>query len=319
MTTVVYLFAWLGALTFGAGTVAAILRHARAPMHLRWELYPVPHEAPERARHGGSRFEESNWWRKRQRRHLAGELKAMLPEMLFLVGLREHNRSLWYRSFPFHFGLYLLAAATGLLAAGGAVLAFGPGLSIGAREAVTLGWAALGLPGAVLCMAGSLGLLHARLTQPKLRSYSTPADYFNLAAFTVTVAVLTLGCLAQGPGTLEVVAGLLAFDTRVAIAAPLAGALVLASLLLAYIPFTHMAHFVAKWFTYHQVRWDDAAAGARARAKMSEYLTYRPTWSARHVEADGTKTWADVARSNPAQGGGRERRGPDHRRFPARP
>ena len=33
----------------------------------------------------------------------------MVPEMLFLHGLRTFNRSLWYRSFPFHFGLYLLA------------------------------------------------------------------------------------------------------------------------------------------------------------------------------------------------------------------
>ena len=31
----------------------------------------------------------------------------------------------------------------------------------------------------------------------------------------------------------------------------------LAALLLAYIPLTHMSHFVAKWFTYHHVRWSD--------------------------------------------------------------
>jgi hypothetical protein len=37
-------------------------------------------------------------------------------------------------------------------------------------------------------------------------------------------------------------------------------------------------------------------------AKLAEYLTYRPTWAAAHVGANGKKTWADVATSNPAQG-----------------
>ena len=39
---------------------------------------------------------------------LMGELKVMVPEILFLVALKEHNKKLWYRSFPFHFGLYLV-------------------------------------------------------------------------------------------------------------------------------------------------------------------------------------------------------------------
>ena len=35
----------------------------------------------------------------------------MIPEMLLLKGLWEFNRKLWYRSFPFHFGLYILIGA----------------------------------------------------------------------------------------------------------------------------------------------------------------------------------------------------------------
>ncbi len=307
MTTAVSLLVWLGVLAFAAGTVAAVLRHARAPMHLRWELYPVPHEAPERARHGGSRFEESDWWHKPQRRHLAGELKAMLPEMLFLAALREHNRALWYRSFPFHFGLYLLAAAAAALVAGAGALAFGPGLSDQARGALTAGAAALGACGAVLSIAGSIALLHARLTQPKLQAYSAPSDYFNLAAFAGTISLLAAGWIDNPAGALDVAAGLLRFDASSAGSPLLQVGLVLSAALLGYIPFTHMSHFVAKWFTYHQVRWDDAVAGEKARAKMTEYLTYRPTWSAAHVQADGSRTWADVVKSNPAQSQGGRR------------
>ena len=59
----------------------------------------------------------------------------------------------------------------------------------------------------------------------------------------------------------------------------------LSSVLAAYIPFTHMSHFIAKYFTYHDVRWDDRpnVRGGSIESTVAEYLTYRPTWSAAHV------------------------------------
>jgi len=75
--------------------------------------------------------------------------------------------------------------------------------------------------------------------------------------------------------------------------------------LTAYIPLTHMSHFVAKYFTYHSVRWDDAPLrdNRRIAAAFAEYLTYRPTWSAPHMKAGGATTWAEVAATNPKVGG----------------
>ena len=72
------------------------------------------------------------------------------------------------------------------------------------------------------------------------------------------------------------------------------GLALLAALLAAYIPFTHMAHFVVKYFAYHKVRWDRSPAPA-----VAAQLLYTPHWSAPHVGADGVKTWADVAAANP--------------------
>jgi hypothetical protein len=62
-----------------------------------------------------------------------------------------------------------------------------------------------------------------------------------------------------------------------------------------------MAHFIAKYFTYHQVRWDEAAnvPGGTIEKRMAEYLMYRPTWAANHIAA-GSRTWAEIATSNPA-------------------
>ena len=38
------------------------------------------------------------------------------------------------------------------------------------------------------------------------------------------------------------------------------------------------------------------------RIYMAEYLTYRPNWSAAHMGADGKRTWADIATTNPWEG-----------------
>jgi len=59
---VLYLVLYAGALVFAIACIVRAVSYARLPLHLRWELYPVPHQAKERARHGGSYFELENWW-----------------------------------------------------------------------------------------------------------------------------------------------------------------------------------------------------------------------------------------------------------------
>jgi nitrate reductase gamma subunit len=73
--------------------------------------------------------------------------------------------------------------------------------------------------------------------------------------------------------------------------------IVLASLLIAYIPLTHMSHFFTKWFLYHDVRWNDEpnVAGGRIERRVAEALQYPVSWSAPHIRGDGKKTWAEAA------------------------
>ena len=54
---------------------------------------------------------------------------------------------------------------------------------------------------------------------------------------------------------------------------------------------THMSHFIAKYFTYHAVRWDDRPSrqGSAFEKRIAEYLTYRPRWAAPHIGADGVE------------------------------
>ncbi len=281
---------------------------ARLPMHLRWELYPVAHEKG-RASYGGSYLEEPDWWTRPRHLSLVGELTVMIPEILLLAGVWEHNRKHWLRSFPFHVGLYLLAALVALLLAGGVFTAVGLSVSAdGGLAGRTLyhltyvvGYAGLGLG-----LLSAAALLATRTLNPDYREYTKKADYFNLAFFLVTLAVALAAQAVADPsftGLRAYFARLVTFDfssadVRLRWPAGL-GALeiVLGSLLVAYIPLTHMSHFFTKWFMYHDVRWNDEPnlAGGKIAKKVAEALQYPVSWSAPHIRGDGTKTWADVA------------------------
>jgi nitrate reductase gamma subunit len=307
MTLTVYTAICLGLLIFVAGCVRRFMQYSRMPLHLRWEVYPVPHEEPSRVAHGGSYFESGDWWTKPSHSNRIGELRVMIPEILFLKGLWEFNRRLWVPSFLFHFGLYLLIGAVVLVACGAGLPLFVPGLA-GSGLWILLAqfYKTIGYAGALLSVLGALLLLLRRATDPDLKNYTKLADFFNLLFFIVAFAVVAAGYALRAPGSTGVGAlagGLIRFNTSVRVDGLFGLGLILASALVAYIPFTHMAHFIAKYFTYHAVRWDDRpnVRGGSIEAKMAQYLTYRPTWSAEHVGADGKKTWVDVATTNPAQ------------------
>jgi nitrate reductase gamma subunit len=307
MTTVLYVALCLSAAVFAAATAVRAVRYARAPLHLRWEIYPVPHEPAERAAHGGSYFEQSAWWTRPVRANHLGTIRALTKEILLLKALREFNAPLWRRSFPFHVGLYLLIATVGLVLAAAAGTLAGPALMAGwPGLALSFCARAAGMAGLILATLGAAGLLHRRLTDPDLRHATVPGDIFNLAAFVIALGVLGVGYAlapAGAPGPLRIAVGLLNWDTSLRVPGLLSAGLLASALLAAYIPFTHMSHFVGKYFTYHAVRWDDAVArrGGSIEKTMAAYLAYRPTWAAPHVTADGSRTWADIAASLPPE------------------
>jgi nitrate reductase gamma subunit len=295
MTTLVFLFIYAAVFVFAIGCVGRVLQYSRAPIHLRWELYPVPHEAPERVTHGGSYFEESEWWKKERRPNLAGELSFMIPEMLLLKGLWEFNRKLWYRSFPFHAGLYLLAGAAALSALGTVCGGLGFAGAVLLAIARVCAWAGL-----ALTTVGGVALFWRRLTDSELKNYTGLGDLLNVGAFATACVLVIIGTLSGSMPSLPTLArALLTFDSTVKLPAVASAGLMLGSVILGYIPYTHMGHFVAKYFTYHTVRWDDTPNNQQIAVRVAEYLTYRPTWSAPHIGADVTKTWGEIATTNP--------------------
>ncbi len=212
----------------------------------------------------------------------------MFQEIVFLRGVWERNRPLWVWSFPFHFGLYLLVGMVIclVLTALGASF-FGP----------LAQW--LGGVGYVLGTVGALGLLAKRLFDPKLRPFAAPSSYFNLAFL---AAVFVSGAIALSAG--DFLASMTAFigalftaNTSVAPSTPATVHIAIGMAFLVYLPFTYMMHFVAKYFMYHEVRWNDEPI--RGNASMEEevksLLGQPVTWAALHLGADGKKNWVDIA------------------------
>jgi nitrate reductase gamma subunit len=305
LTQVLYAAMTLSVAAFAGASVARAWWYARHPIHLRWELYPVPHEGA-RAAHGGSSFETTEFWQQPRHVDRRAEFRFMAREILLLHALRESNRSLWYCSYPFHAGLYLLSAAVGLLVLVALATVAGTAPAGGTARVVSTLSGGVGGLGAGLAVAGAVALLWRRASDPRLRSATTPGDIFNLAFFIAALGTLMAGYASRGPQAPDwpgLAIGWLTWDTSLRVPGLLATGVVLCAVLLAYIPLTHMSHFIGKYFTYHAVRWNDrpAAGDPRITAAMTEVLTYRPSWSAGHISGDGGATWADVASKNPAR------------------
>jgi len=272
---------------------------AATPTHLRWELYPVAHDT-KRFKYGGSFLEESDWYTKEVHKSIIGELRVMLPEIFLLKGIWEHNRSLWFWSFTFHIGLYLLSGLLALLIVSGFVI----GLNIynGYENLSELGKILYNLQNALLIAGcaigalGSIGLFFKRLTDREMSVSSTFGTYFNIV-FIGAIFVSGLVMFAGGnaiDNLLKFYHSMVTFqpvDTNPGIAFSVHAAI--SALFLLYLPFTHMTHFFMKYFTYHEIRWEDTPnkRGSALEKKINKQLAYPVSWAAKHLNADGKKNW----------------------------
>ncbi len=126
-------------------------------------------------------------------------------------------------------------------------------------------------------------------------------DLFNLALlFAIFLSGLAHALVQPAAaGVMIVQAGSLLQLNQAPSLHPVAFAhLCLISVFMAYLPYTHMAHMVLKYFTYHSVRWDDRSAdqlpGNKNRIRSS--LGYPLRWSAPHIQSgNGRTTWADIS------------------------
>jgi nitrate reductase gamma subunit len=266
----------------------------RLPIHLRWELAPIPHEKG-KGKYGGSYLEEFEWWQKKPSKSRIAPYMYIAVEILLLRGVWKHNPVLWPLSFAFHMGIYLVF----LMVIFGIVTAILVIISVPlAVLDVFLGiTSALAIIGFILGSLGAIGLLLKRALDSSLRPFNTISKYFNpafLGAVFVSGAYAWLNTGGFAPEMSLFIKGLVTLDSGVTVSLPLSIHIILALAFLIYLPFTDMIHFIAKYFTYHAVRWDDQPKNEKMKGKLRRLLSQPVSWSAAHVEADSKKSWVEL-------------------------
>ena len=298
--SVLQLAGYLSTALFAIVVAAKMVKIAKMPIHIRWDLYPIPHERG-KGSYGGSYFEEVDWWTKPNNFSLVSELKAMAMEIIFVQSVFHHNRKLWIFSFPFHFGLYCLCGLLGLLTVGAIMGAAGLPVTADSPNAFAVivyhATTVLGVAGFVLATLGAIGLFFSRMTG-ELGKASVISDYVNLLILlAVTVSSLYSWATIDPDFAIvrSFVQSLFTFSPAPVLPAAVATQLWIWVALMFYFPFTHMTHMFGKYFTYHKVRWEDHPniRGSEIEKRVQEALGYNITWSAPHIKSGGT--WAEAA------------------------
>lgn len=289
MNILLLMLAYLAIMVFAIALIYRIAKYARMPVHLRWELYPVAHEKDRPS--GGSYLEDLDWWTKPRHKSLFGEIKFMASELFFFTLYYRLNRKYWYAVYPFHLGIFLLLGWLALLLIGAITLIFGvevSGVSTNAWGMLIYVLTAItGAAGFIIISLSCLGLLLKRSIDRALKLYTTRVDYFNLTL----ILLITLSGLIAWFSIDPAFATNRAFTKSLLTLTPLPGInpliyvhILLTCLFIIYMPFTSMMHYVAKYFTFHKVRWDDEPnLGGRYSEKVKHLLKQPTTWSADHI------------------------------------
>lgn len=287
-------FLYIAVVVFLYKTVLTVWGYITMPRHLRWDIYPVPHQG-----RIGSKYQQVDFTGLKPPVFFMDELKEMLQEMLFIKRAWVNNPRVWKGSFPLHMGFYFGFAWIVLIAIG-AVFELN-GLPVAAAAPL---WGRLlfyltlaaGSIGFAAGLGGSLVLLWLRTTDEDMRYMSDYVSYINLGLMILLFGSGLAALLFADPSFAvdrAHMAGLLTLRPAAVKEPLLLFRMLIFGLFLLYLPFNRMMHFVGKYFFYHDIMWDDASMkrGSAMETDVAAYLNYRVTWSGAHVRQG--ESWLD--------------------------
>ena len=284
---ILVLFGWFSLAAFMAGNIYKAVKFASPPQTLRWEVYPIPHESPEKRKYGGSYMEEMDWTKKPLHKSLWGEIVGMFSEILFLERVKHFNNyGIWAFSMALHWGVYFLFGWLGLMAVESI-------LKITVVSPITN---IMGVTSFILGAFGCLALIIKRASNEDLNLITPPVLYFNLL-FLLSIFATGLIAWRVDPSfnsARRFVEGTVFFNLSSVPAAVIINFLLI-QLFLIYTPFSKFIHYLAKYFNFHKAFWDDAfkVKGSAIDQKNLEEVGYKFKWSGPHV--DPNKTWLENA------------------------
>lgn len=287
-------------------TALLVKKYLDMPRHIRWDLYPLPHNGAE-----GSKYQKVDFGQSKPHSHVMHELWEMGQEILFIKKAYVNNPKIWFGSFPLHAGLYLGIIWLFLLVTGAVLelnqVFIGPNSQSLFSSLIYNATLFTGVGSFVSGLCGALVLLWQRLTDEGMIFMSDVISYLNLAVMIMLFGTGLAAWITVDSTFAEMrhqMASLIAFRF-----VPVGETLVMLHVLalcsfLIYLPFSRMMHFVGKYFFYHNIMWDDEAMkkGSAMENDFASYLQYKTTWSAPHIRKG--ESWADqVGKGSPQEGG----------------
>jgi nitrate reductase gamma subunit len=269
---------------------------AKLPVHLRWELAPIPHEIGKNA-YGGSYLEEYEWWQKPGKRSVIAPLLYIAIEILLLRGIWKNNRALWPLTLGFHFGIYLIVLMLVVVIVNSVLIITEilPDIIHIIGEIASI----LALIGFAFGSLGVIGMIIKRSIDSNLRPFNSFIRYFNL----VFLGIVSVSGLAAwvyngnyGYKISYFIESLITMDTAVMVAFPLSLHIILSMLFILYLPMSDMIHFVAKYFMYHEIRWNDKPLDVKMEKEVQKMLLQPINWSAGHINSSGGKKWSVIVK-----------------------
>lgn len=295
-----YVFTFSAIFIFLVLATYRVVAIIRLPVHLRWELAPIPHEKG-KEKYGGSYLEEYEWWRKPRRRSRLGPIIYMLREIFLFRGVWKNNRSFWPFALLLHAGIYLFIIAILLNIVDALLTITGvPASALNVLQNIT---SALALAGYLAGALGALSLVLRRRMDANYRPFTTPVMYFKLG-FLAAVFISGIWAWSATPvyasATGRFVTDLLTLDGGIMAAPALTAHIIISLLFIACLPFTDMLHFITKYFTHHAVRWNDQPLDEKMSRKLERLITEPINWTAPH--AGSGKSWAETASGEKGDG-----------------
>lgn len=274
-------------------TAYRVISIRRLPVHLRWELAPIPHEKG-KSKYGGSYLEDYEWWEKPRRKSFFTPLSYMAREIFLQRGIWENNRPLWPFTFLLHTGIYLFILVLMLYLVNALLILTGA-----EQSAVNVFHVITTVVIAAACLSGiigGVGLILKRLLDNNLRNFSSFSTFFRLIFLGAVFISGGVALLYSGNYIEEMsgfVKGIIIFDSISVSTAP-AVHLIISFLFIIYLPFTDMVHFITKYFTYHAVRWDDEPQNIKTQKEINKLINQPVSWSAAHIKSKSRRSWKDI-------------------------
>ena len=290
MDILLNLFAFISVILLVLGTGIKFARIANQPVHVRWEIYPIPSAKEGGVSCSGSYFENIDWIKKEPKKSLLIEFTEPFKEIFFLHRVKNFNiYGLWPWSMALHWGIWLLFLWVFLVLVNTTLYSFN------LNNLIFIAYLSYGLG-----VLGSVGLLIKRISNKELKLYTSGIDYVNLFFLFLLffTGILMLQVDDYSNEVLSYMEGIVSFSFQSENFSTITLIhFLIFEIFLLYIPFSRFFHGPVKFFTFHKILWNDSyqKKGSTEEKKIIQQLNYKVKWTAPHILPE--KSWLENAQN----------------------